>query len=302
MDKFFVYGGCDTNKQYFTGIGKCDVKEGVTDYLVITRPNATFAKSDIVNGDFTTNLQTALALDYKSANKAWIVGKITTNNAPEGGDMVQNTKGTRGGSVTTGQNPITITYAFPAGVCAYNQLARLKGMECRVLRVDRNKNVFGVYDDKTETFKGFSATLWVSETPEADGGDVEMVSVIVSYGQDYFTKELEHRSNVFVTDVPEALRPVAVVKGSTTLTAKVNYTCSGEAIDDATATALADATAWVGVNESNAEVTITAVTYTNGQFTFVGEGLAKVKLASPNDLAELNVFGIEGFDEFASIV
>lgn len=301
MDKFFVYGGCDTNKQYFTGTGKCDVKEGVTDYLVITRPNAACPKNQIINGDFTPVLQASLNLDYEDADKAWIVGKITTNNAPEGGDMIQNTKGTRGGSVTTGQNPITINYAFPAGVCAYNQLARLKGMECRVLRIDRNKNVFGVYDDKTETLKGFYATLWVTETPEADGGDVEMVSVIVSYGQEYFTKELEHRSNVFVTDVPEALRPVAVVKGSANLTAKVNYTCSGEAIDDATAIALADPTAWIGVNGSNEGVAITAVNYSNGEFTFVGEGLSKVKLTSPSELALLNVFGIEGFGEFTSI-
>ena len=287
MDKFFVNGGCSTNKQMFTGVGKCDVLEGVSDYLIITRPNADFEVPK--DGDFTAALKTAINKPYSDDGKAWIVGKITTNNAPEGGDNITNTKGTRGGSIVTGQNPVSISYAFPGGVCMYNQLSRLKGMEVRVLRVDRNKNVFGTYDADTNKLKGFSASLWITETPEADGGDVEMVTVNVSYGVDYF-KELEQRSNVTLAEIPDALRPVAIVAGETTKTFAVKYTCSGEDIDGATATLLADTGNFVGEG-------ITAITYDSETKLFTATGATKIKLATPDVLANAGVYGIEGFDE-----
>lgn len=290
MDKFFVNGGCATNNQLFTGVGKCDVSEGVSDYLIITRPNTDFTIP--ADGDFTSALKTALNKPYSDEGKAWIVGKITTNNAPEGGDNISNTKGTRGGSIVTGQNPISIAYAFPGGVCKYNQLSRLKGMEARVLRVDRSKNVFGTYDADTNKLKGFSASLWITETPEADGGDVEMVTVNVSYGVDYF-KELEQRSNLVLKEVPEALRPVAVVAGATTGTFYVKYTCSGEDIDSATATLLADDSNFVG----DTGETISAVSYDSSTKLFTVTGATKIKLATPDILAAAGVFGVEGFDE-----
>lgn len=157
MEKFFVTGGCSTEQQLFTGVGKCDVAEGVVDYLLVTRSTAKF---DVpANGDFTETIKSALALDYKDPNKMWIIGKITTNNAPEGGDMITNTKGTRGGSITTGQNPISIAYAMPAGICLFNQLSKFNGMECRVFRLDRNKNVFGVFNAEENKLMGFSASI-----------------------------------------------------------------------------------------------------------------------------------------------
>ena len=294
MDKFFVNGGCATNKQLFTGVGKCDVLEGVSDYLIITRPNAEFAIPE--DGDFTSALKTAINKPYNDEGKAWIVGKITTNNAPEGGDNISNTKGTRGGSVVTGQNPISIAYAFPGGVCMYNQLSRLKGMEVRVLRVDRSKNVFGTYDTDDNKLKGFSASLWITETPEADGGDVEMVTVTVSYGVDYF-KELEQRSNLTLKEIPDALRPVAIVAGETTKTFAVKYTCSGEDVDAATATLLAEPANFVGDTGD----TISAVTYDSATKLFTATGATKIKLATPDVLATAGVFGVEGFDELVTL-
>lgn len=308
MDKFFVNGGCSTDSQYFTGVGKCDVAEGVLDYLLITRSGAKYAIP--ADGDFTETIKKSLLLPYNDANKMWIVGKITTNNAPEGGDAIKNTKGTRGGSVTTGQNPISISYAMPGGVCVYNQLSKFNGMECRVLRLDRNSHVFGVADETT--IKGFSASLWCTQTPEADGGDVEMITITVSFGVDYF-KELSLRSNLKVSTLPDALRPIYIEKGTAAKTAKLIYGCSREALDDATCQLLATA---FKPSETATEAVLaafvdnngnypTAVAYANGVFTFTfatGTATAtSVKLNTPDVLALAGVSGIEGDDDLAVI-
>lgn len=307
MDKFFVNGGCSTNKQYFSGVGKCDLAEGVTDYLLIGRSSAVLTVPE--NGDLTQAVKAALALPFDDANKLWLIGKITTNNAPEGGDMVTNTKGTRGGSITTGQNPISIAYAFPAGVCMYNQLSKFNGMECRVFRIDRNKNLFGVGELTidannviTETLKGFAAALWISNTPEADGGDVEMITVNVSYGVDYFTTELPNRSNGLVTETLVALNPVKIAK-ATPLVAEnaafsIKYNCSGEKLDSATLNLLIDDDCYEFTNVTSIALSVNANNDIEAVVTAVDATKdITVKLQSPDVLETAGIVGIEGFDE-----
>lgn len=305
MDKFYVNGGCAANKQYFSGAGKCDLAEGVTDYLLIGRKSAVLTVPE--NGDLTDAIKTALSLPYDDANKLWLVGKITTNNAPEGGDMITNTKGTRGGSVITGQNPISIAYAMPDGVCLFNQLSRFNGMECGIFRIDRNKNVFGVgeqvtaNDVVTETLKGFAASVWITNTPEADGGDVEMLTVNVSYGVDYFTSEFINRSNGMITETLVALNPVKIVKVATVAEGSVGafklvYNCSGEAVDSATL-GLLDMECFTFTN-----ATVTAVTLADGIFTVTGTvttatTAVTAQLVTPDLLEVKGVTGIEGFAE-----
>lgn len=301
MNEFFSVGGCPTDKQMFTGSGNCDVKKGYIKHLLITKMNAKYEVP--ADGNMDAIIAEALALPYTDPNKMWIVNDIVTNGAPEGGDNISSTAGERGGSRIVGQNPMSVTYSVVESLCRKAYLLKFKGLNMRVFEVDENNKVFGVahqIGDMTY-FVGVKNHLWVTSTPATAGADA-LLNINLAHDINYFTKEEPYQSNLQISEVPSALLPVTLKKTGLGK-AKLIVPCSGEDVGERIG-ALLDKTGFVAQSGADFNVAYDAAT-SEYVFTTVFDtpipNIDSFKLAPVAALNELNIFDIEGIEEFVEL-
>lgn len=301
MNEFFSVGGCPTDKQMFTGSGNCDVKKGYIKHLLITKMNAKYEVP--ADGNMDAIIAEALALPYTDPNKMWIVNDIVTNGAPEGGDNISSTAGERGGSRIVGQNPMSVTYSVVESLCRKAYLLKFKGLNMRVFEVDENNKVFGVahqIGDMTY-FVGVKNHLWVTSTPATAGADA-LLNINLAHDINYFTKEEPYQSNLEITEVPSALLPVTLKKSGLGK-AKLIVPCSGEDVGERIG-ALLDKTGFVAQSGADFNVAYDAAT-SEYVFTTVFDtpipNIDSFKLAPVAALNNLNIFDIEGIEEFVAL-
>lgn len=301
MKDVFSIGGCPANKQLFTGSGNCDVKKGYIKSLLLTKVNARY---DVpADGNMDAIIAESLALPFNHPNKMWIINDIVTNGAPEGGDNITSSMGERGGSRITGQNPMSVTYSVLQSVCRQAALLKFKGLNLRMFEIDENNKVFGVGEQigDVNTFKGFKVSLWVTTTPATASADA-LININFAHDLHFFAKEEPLQSNLELTILPEALLPVKLVKSGLGR-AKVIMPCSGENIGERMGSLL-DNTAFI--SKSGVPFTI-AYDEATGEYFFGTttdipfENIDSFKLAPVATLALLNVFDIEGIEEYANL-
>ena len=301
MNEFFSVGGCPTDKQMFTGSGNCDVKKGYIKHLLITKMNAKYEVP--ADGNMDAIIADALALPYTDPNKMWIVNDIVTNGAPEGGDNISSTAGERGGSRIVGQNPMSVTYSVVESLCRKAYLLKFKGLNMRVFEVDENNKVFGVANQIGDMtyFVGVKNHIWVTSTPATSGADA-LLNINLAHDINYFTKEEPYQSNLKISEVPSALLPVTLKKTGLGK-AKLIVPCSGEDVGERIG-ALLDKTGFVAQSGADFNVMYDAAT-SEYVFTTVFDtpmpNIDSFKLAPVAALNDLNIFDIEGIEEYVAL-
>lgn len=286
-----IIGNCTTETPH-TGVGSCPKQMGKIVALIVTTKtesypmDATGFKGKLVTGP------------YNVANSRMYPIKDLVGMTINGGDINAQDVGTYGGQVPVGLNAKNVAYQVNAGDCMYKELMKLNRRKMRVFLVDEEGYVYGTVvsvsgaSGNEEKFAGFEATLYATRVP-TDGSTPYNLSLYVYYTANNENEEKNmHAIEIGLTNIPDGLIGVTLVKGSAAGKARVITACGGE---DLTLDYAWDSMDFLNESGTNP----TSVTKSGKELTFEPEGSYRVVNAV--SLYENQKYGLEGIDEYVSL-
>lgn len=285
-----ILGLCNNNRPR-TGLPNCDIEPGAIVALLYTPGNAVFPMDE-------TFAETLEAYLYGTGSQYIIPIKNITDDPLTGGDANTQDKGTRGGSVTIGENQTLISYQIDGGSCFVKELYKFEGMTGRFFLVDSKGICWGtaIQQGGKTMWRGFAATdIFPREIP-ANGTTPFGVYLDVRFSMNY-REEKKNRAGLYIglSAVPDGLIGVTLQAG-TAGTAKVVTACGG---DDVTAEWGSSWAATMFVTESGTEATTVSYDDTTKLLSIAPAGSYRIAEASVLKAGEIT--GLDGAETFTTI-
>ncbi len=290
--KGIIYGSCADEDAIRSGKGRCDIRPGLTKYLLLADKRARFPLDP---AEFNAAIKSYI---YTNAITRLIpIGEID-GGTPSGGTL-ETQSSEYGDNTTTGVAAITVPYHLKgASLCQRKELSKLNRRDFQIFHVDANGNIFGwaISEGGAESFVGYTGTTFVYDEMAQNNTTPWGLRVNVDYSGNFYHEQDHAHGFALDNAVPNGLIGVTLQQTTTAGQMKIVSACGGE---DAGIQFAGEWAPEAFIDESGANPTSAAMNPDTGILT-IAPTSAKYRIADAEVLNGLDIVGLDGVQTLVS--